>query len=88
MVELGDIVTLENGLNFLLVNETYIGDTRYVYAILAREDESLTKEFAILEVVKNNGKSYIKAVDDYDTYAKLVDIFDSGTKNQTDNEKE
>ena len=55
MIEVGNIVTLDNGTEYLLLEELTKNDTRYLYAVRVLEDETPTDEFVIYEAIINEG---------------------------------
>jgi len=88
MVELGNIVTLENGMNFLILADTTLDNKRYVFAARTVEDDQVTDEYVILEVIKKDDDCFIQAVDDYDLYGKLHDIFSNDISKLMNGEEE
>jgi aminopeptidase-like protein len=75
MVEIGNIVTLENGMEFLLLAETFFEEKRYVYSMLTKENDQPTDEYAIFEVINSEDGEYLQIVLDEDLYAKLRSKF-------------
>lgn len=75
MIEVGNIVTLENSLEYLLLEELKDEDKNYVYAVRVLEDETPTDEFLIFETIVNNDEEYLKIVSDKTLYDKLTEDF-------------
>lgn len=75
MIEVGNIVTLENGQEFLLLEELNKNDTTYMYAVRTLEDETPTDEFLIFEAIINGEEEFLKVVADKNLYDELIDEF-------------
>ena len=75
MIEVGNIVTLENGQEFLLLEELNKNDTTYMYAVRTLEDETPTDEFLIFEAIINGDEEFLKVVADKNLYDELIDEF-------------
>ena len=75
MIEVGNIVTLENGQEYLLLEELKKNDTTYMYAVRTLEDETPTDEFLIFEAIINGDEEFLKVVADKDLYDELIDEF-------------
>lgn len=75
MIEVGNIVTLDNGTEYLLLEELTKDDTRYIYAVRVLEDETATDEFLIYEAIVNGEDEYLKVVDDRNLYDQLIEEF-------------
>lgn len=76
MIEVGNIVTLENNVEYLILEELTHGDNKkYVYTVRTLEDETPTDEFVIYEVMKVNDEEYLKDVDNKELYDELIEEF-------------
>lgn len=75
MIEVGNIVTLENGQEYLLLEELKKNDITYMYAVRTLEDETPTDEFLIFEAIINGDEEFLKVVADKDLYDELIDEF-------------
>ena len=75
MIEVGNIVTLENGQESLLLEELKKNDITYMYAVRTLEDETPTDEFLIFEAIINGDEEFLKVVADKDLYDELIDEF-------------
>ena len=75
MIEVGNIVTLENGQEYLLLEELKKNDITYMYAVRTLEDETPTDEFLIFEAIINGDDEFLKVVADKDLYDELIDEF-------------
>ena len=75
MIEVGNIVTLENGQEYLLLEELKKNDITYMYAVRTLEDETPTDEFLIFEAIINGEEEFLKVVADKNLYDELIDEF-------------
>lgn len=75
MIEVGNIVTLENNQEYLLLEEMDKDSKKYLYAVRVLEDESLTDEYMIFEGFINGDEEYMKIVDDKELYDELIEEF-------------
>ena len=51
MIEIGNIVTLENQKEYLLLEELNYSNRRFVYAVGVNPDETPTNEYIIYEAI-------------------------------------
>lgn len=75
MIEIGNVVTLENGKEFLLLEEVNFSDKRFVYAVRVLPDDTPTNEYIIFEALKVNDEEYLKDINDKATYDQLTEAF-------------
>ncbi len=75
MIEVGNIVTLENDLEYLILEELENNSKKYVYTVRTLKDETPTDEFLIFEVLANNEGEYLKPVSDKTLYDDLIEEF-------------
>lgn len=75
MIEVGNIVTLENNQEYLLLEELTKEGTKYLYAVRVLEDETPTDEFLIFEGIVNGQDEYLKVVSDKALYDQLIEDF-------------
>lgn len=75
MIEVGNIVTLENNQEYLLLEEITKDDSKYLYAVRTLEDETPTDEFMIFEALSDGQDEYLKLVDDKNLYDVLIEEF-------------
>ena len=92
MIEVGNIVTLENGQEYLLLEELEQDNRKFVYAVRVLEDETPTDEFLIFEAFYDGEGEYMKVVTDKAVYDQLIEDFkdvvaDKLLQNQDDNEE-
>ena len=75
MTEVGNIVTLEDNLEYLILEELLKDGKKYLYAVRVLIDETPTDEYLIFEVLSDNGGEYLKVVDDKTLYDELIEDF-------------
>ena len=75
MIEIGNIVTLENGKDYLLLEELVLDTKRYVYAVRVLEDETPTSEYIIYEAINAQDGEYLKDVTDKNEYDRVIEEF-------------
>ena len=75
MIDIGNVVTLENGKEFLLLEEANIGERKFVYSVRVLPDDTPTQEFVIFEALVINNEEFLKDINDKELYDKLVDLF-------------
>lgn len=75
MIEVGNIVTLENNQEYLLLEELDKADRKFVYAVRVLEDETPTDEFLIFEAFITGDEEYLKIVGDKVVYDELIEDF-------------
>ena len=82
MIEIGNIVTLENGKEYLLLEELTLAGNRYVYAVRVLEDETPTSEYIIYQAVNAEDGEYLKDITDKEEYERLVEEFKTVISNK------
>ena len=75
MIEVGNIVTLENNQEYLLLEECTKDGKKYLYAVRTLEDESLTDEYLVFEAIVQDGEEFLRVVEDKEAYEELIDEF-------------
>lgn len=75
MIEVGNIVTLENGQEYLVLEELTKDNSRYVYSVRILQDDTPTDEYLIFEAINANGEEYLKVVEDKEKYDVLIEDF-------------
>lgn len=74
MIEVGNIVTLENGAEYLLLEELEHEENKFVYAVEV-DDEEPTGSFLIFKAVFEDGDEYLKVVADVEELDILYEMF-------------
>lgn len=75
MIEVGNIVTLENDLEYLILEELTKDSKKYIYTVRTLKDETPTDEFLIFEVLSNADGEYVKPIADKTLYDSLIEQF-------------
>lgn len=75
MIEVGNIVTLENQKEYLLLETLEKEGKKYLYAVRVLEDETPTDEFLIFESIRTNDEDYMKVISDKTLYDELIEDF-------------
>lgn len=75
MIEVGNIVTLENGQEYLLLEELSKDNSKYVYSVRILQDDTPTDEYLIFEAINANEEEYLKPVEDKEKYDVLIEEF-------------
>lgn len=75
MIEVGNIVTLENSQEYLLLEEIKKDGHTYMYAVRVLADETPTDEFLIFEAIINGNEEFLKMVSDKTLYDSLIEEF-------------
>lgn len=75
MIEVGNIVTLENDQEYLLLEELVHDAKKYVYAVRTIENDTPTDEFIIYEVISAEDGDYMKNIDSQELYDELIEEF-------------
>ena len=77
MIEVGNIVTLEDNLEYLLLEQIEKDGVKYLYAVRVLIDETPTDEYLIFEAITDTDGEYLKVVTDKDLYDQLIEEFKS-----------
>ena len=75
MTEVGNIVTLENGQEYLVLEELTKDNSRFVYSVRILQDDTPTDEYLIFEAINANGEEYLKPVEEKEKYDTLIEDF-------------
>ena len=85
MIEIGNVVTLENGKEFLLLEEVNVGGRRFVYSVRVLPDDTPTNEYIIFEAINIEGEEYLKDVNDKNLYEEVRLAFQNLIGNKMQN---
>ncbi len=78
MEETVEVITLENGLDFMVIDEIVSGAITYVY--LANVDDE--RDTCVRKVTKENGKEILNGLDSKDELEKALLLFAKKHKNE------
>ena len=82
MIEIGNIVTLENHKDYLLLEDVSLGERKFVYAVRVLEDETPKKKYIIFECVYAPDGEYLKDVNNKEEYDALIALFKDKISNK------
>lgn len=75
MIEVGNIVTLENNQEYLILESLTRENKKYVYSVRVLPDETPTDEYLIFEALINGEEEFLKSVNDKELYDELIEEF-------------
>ena len=75
MTEVGNIVTLDDNKEYLILEEQVKDNVRYLYAVRVLIDDTLTDEFLVFQAIKDDKSEYLLPVKDKKLYDELIDGF-------------
>lgn len=75
MIEVGNIVTLENNQEYLILESLSKEEKKYVYSVGVLPDETPTDEYLIFEAIVNGEEEFLKPVNNKDLYDELIEEF-------------
>jgi len=75
MIEIGNVVTLDNGNEFLLLEEVNKDNRRFVYSVRVKENDEPTNEYIIFEALNSEDGEYLKDITDKALYDSLIEEF-------------
>ena len=75
MTEVGNIVTLEDNKEYLVLEKTEKDGVTYIYAVRVLIDETPTDEYSIFAAVKDEDGEYLEDVNDKELYDELIEEF-------------
>ena len=78
MEETVEVITLENGLDFMVLDEIASGNVTYVY--LANVDDE--RDTCVRKVTKENGKEMLNGLDSKEELEKALLLFAKKHKNE------
>ena len=79
------IITLDNNIEYVLLDEQVLDNKKYFYAVAIDKNEEPTNDYIILEEIQENNKFYVEEVKDKNILGLLVTLF---TKNYVDSVEE
>ena len=82
MIEVGNIITLENNEEYLVLDQITYNKVKYIYSVRTIDNDNLTDEYLIFEVIKDNDGEFIKAIEDKKLYDELIQQFKESVSNK------
>ena len=75
MTEVGNIVTLEDNKEYLILEELEKDGTKYLYSVRVLIDETPTDEYSIFSYEKDENGEYLLEVKDKELFDQLIEEF-------------
>jgi len=75
MTEVGNIVTLEDNKEYLILEELDKDGTKYLYSVRVLIDETPTDEYVIFTHEKDEDGEYLVELKDKELYDQLIEEF-------------
>lgn len=69
------VITLDNGVNCLLLEKTTYNNDNYFMSVLLTEEEEPSDEYVIFKEIVEDGENYVEAVEDAKILGELTKIF-------------
>ena len=69
------VITLENDVNCLLLEQAKLENENYFLAVILTDSEEPSDDYVILKEIVEDGKEYVLRINDGYTLAKLVNLF-------------
>ena len=84
-MQVDSVITLEDGINCLLLEKTEYNNDSYFMAVVLTEQDEPTKDYMIFKEVDLNNEKYIEKVKDTNLLTELLKLFnDSFNKKYSD----
>lgn len=69
------VITLDNGVNCLLLEKTTYNNDNYFMSVLLNEEEEPSEEYVIFKEIVENGENFVEAVEDAELLGELTKVF-------------
>lgn len=69
------IITLENGIDYVLLDDTVLDNKKYFYAVALDEKEEPTNDYKILQEIQEGNSFYVEEVEDKKLLELLIVLF-------------
>ncbi len=74
-MEIEDIITLEDNLEYLILDKTIINNEKYLYCVEIDKEEKPTTNYNYLKEIDVNNELYIEEVKDEKMLEMLINVF-------------
>ena len=74
-MKVDSVITLENGVNCLLLEKVNYNNDNYFMAVVLDESEEPSEEYVVLKEIIENNENYVMRVIDENILAELVKLF-------------
>ena len=75
MIEIGNVVTLDNGQEYVLLEEVVVEGVRFIFGIRTENQQEITDDSMIFEAVNEDGNEYLAPIEDKAVYDELLEMF-------------
>lgn len=79
-MKVDSVITLENNVNCLLLEQATLENNNYFSAVVLNEEEEPTEEFVVFKEIIEDGENYVEKVEDPNLLAKLLEMFTNSLK--------
>lgn len=74
-MNIDSVITLENGVNCLLLEKVVYDNKNYFLSVVLDEEEEPSDEYVIFNEIIEDNEAYVEKVEDIELIAKLVNLF-------------
>lgn len=74
-MNIDSVITLENGVNCLLLEKVVYDEKNYFLSVVLDEEEEPSDEYVIFKEIIEDNEAYVEKVEDVELIAKLVNLF-------------
>lgn len=74
-MNIDSVITLENGVNCLLLEKVVYEEKNYFLSVVLDEEEEPSDEYVIFKEIIEDNEAYVEKVEDTELIAKLVNLF-------------
>lgn len=74
-MNIDSVITLENGVNCLLLEKVVYDNKNYFLSVVLDEEEEPSDEYVIFNEIIEDNEAYVEKVEDTELIAKLVNLF-------------
>ncbi len=82
------IITLEDEIDYLLLDETILDNKKYFYAVALDKNEEPTNDYKILVEIQDNNSFYVEEVEDKKMLELLITLFTNNYMNSVEEDEE
>ncbi len=82
------IITLEDGIDYLLLDDTVLDNKKYFYAVALDKNEEPTNDYKILAEFQEKNSFYVEEVEDKKMLELLITLFTNNYVNSVEEEME
>ena len=87
-MEINDIITLEDGKEYLVLDKVSLNNIVYLYTVLVDDHDKPNGEYIYFKEIKNEQDIAVEEVEDEDLLTTLISMFTYHYLNETNEEQE